>query len=117
MNTFRAAVVQFEHAAGDKEANFRKIEKFAGQAAGQGVKLIAFPECCITGYWFLTKLTREELVGLAERVPMGASTRRIAELAKQHRMTIGAGLVEIEGEKLFNTYVVATAAGEIHRHR
>jgi len=25
--------------------------------------------------------------------------------------------VEIEGEKLFNTYVVATAAGEIHRHR
>src|SRR6476661_8433678 len=104
MNTFRAAVVQFEHAAGDKEANFRKIEKFAEPAAGQGVKLIAFPECCITGYWFLTRRSREELVALAERVPTGTSSRRLAELAKRHAMTIGAGLVEIEGGKLFNTY-------------
>ena len=117
MDTYRAAVVQFEHAAGDKEANFAKIEKFAAQAAGQGVKLLAFPECCITGYWFLSKRTREELIGLAERVPTGASTRRLVELAGRHRMTIGAGLVEIEGEKLFNTYVVATAEGAVHRHR
>lgn len=110
-------MVQFEHEAGDKEANFRKIEEFAGRAAGQGVKLIAFPECCITGYWFLTKRTREELAALAERVPTGPSTRRMVDLAKKHRMTIGAGLVEVEGEKLFNTYVVAMGDGQVRRHR
>src|SRR5438309_1881087 len=104
MHTLRAGAVQFEHAAADKAANFAKIEAFAAAAAGRGVRLLACPECCITGYWFLTKRSRAELVALAEPVPDGPSTQRLLALARRHDMTLGAGLVEIDGERMYNTY-------------
>ena len=51
MQNIRVASVQFEHAAGDKAANFEKIRYFVAEAARQGASIVAFPECCITGYW------------------------------------------------------------------
>lgn len=118
MKNLRVASVQFEHAAGDKKANLSKIEHFVKQAAGQGVKLIVFPECCITGYLFLRKLNHEKLLALAEPVFDGPSSQALMALAKEHDMTIGAGLVEVtEDGKMFNTYVVAMPNGEFQRHR
>jgi predicted amidohydrolase len=117
MSTIRAAVVQFEHAAGDKSANFAKIEAFARRAADEGVQILVFPECCITGYWYLRNLTREGLARVAEAVPGGESARRLAGLARETGMTIGAGLVEADGERFYNTYVVAMPSGEVRRHR
>ena len=117
MSTIRAAAVQFEHAAGDKRRNFEKIEAFARQAADRGVQLLAFPECCITGYWFLRNLSRPALLDLSEPVPDGPSTQRLCALARGLNMTIGAGLVEREGERMYNTYAVALPDGQVHRHR
>lgn len=118
MRDIRVAAVQFEHAPRDKQANFAKIAAFAAQAAAEGVEIIAFPEGCITGYWFLRKCTREELLALAEPVPDGPSTQQLLALAGQHGMTIGAGLVEIAPEGvLHNTYVVAMPDGGWQRHR
>lgn len=117
MQTLRAGVVQFEHVAGLKDSNFAKIERFARHAADERVRLLAFPECCITGYWFLRNLTRAQLFGLAEPVPDGPSTRRLLTLAREFGMTIGAGLIECDGERLFNTYVVAMPDGTMRRHR
>ena len=118
MKTIRVASVQFEHTAGDKKANLSQIADFVKQAAGQGVELIVFPECCITGYLFLRKLNREQLLALAEPVFDGPSSQALMALAKEYDMTIGAGLVEIaEDEKMYNTYVVAMPNGEFQRHR
>jgi predicted amidohydrolase len=118
MRNVRVAAVQFEHAAGDKSANFAKIEAFAAQAAQQKVEIVAFPECCITGYWFLTKLARRPLWDLAEEVPAGPSTQRLLAMARRHGMTIGAGLVErTDDGRMFNTYVVAMPDGQWRRHR
>jgi N-carbamoylputrescine amidase len=114
----RVASVQMESLPGDKEANFQKIERFAEQAATHGAQLVLFPECCITGYWFIRKLTVERLAALAEPVPDGPSTQRIIELARRHNITVGAGLVEAGGNDVFhNTYVVALPDGSWHRHR
>lgn len=113
----RAATVQFEHAAGDKRANFAKIELFARQAEEQGVELLAFPECCITGYWFLRRLSRSQLLDLAEPVPGGESTQRLLALAREHNMIIGAGLIERDGQAMHNTYVVALPDGTHYGHR
>jgi predicted amidohydrolase len=114
----RVASVQFEHAAGDKGANFNKIRSFVEKAAHQRVEMIAFPECCITGYWHLRRLSREELTDLAEPVFDGPSSQTLVSLAKEYKMTIGAGLVEIaEDGTLYNTYVVAMPNGECQRHR
>lgn len=117
-STLRVASVQFESSPGDKNANFRKIETFVEQAAGQGVQLIVFPECCITGYWFIRNLPVEQLAALAESIPDGPSTRRMIDLARQHRITLGAGLVEAAGRGVFhNSYLVALPDGTIHCHR
>src|SRR5580765_5426587 len=99
--SLRVAAVQFESLAGDKDANFRKIETFVEQAAAQGVRLIVFPECCITGYWFIRNLSVEQLAALAEPIPDGPSTRRLADLARKHGITVGAGLVEAAGDSVF----------------
>jgi predicted amidohydrolase len=106
-----------EHAAGDKPANFAKIEQFARDAAAQRVEILIFPEGCITGYWFLRKQTKQQLEQLAERIPEGPSTQRLLNLSKQHAMTIGAGLIEIDDAGMYNTYVVAMPNGEHRKHR
>jgi predicted amidohydrolase len=118
MRNIRVASVQFEHVAGDKQANLTKIENFVKKAAEQGVELITFPECCITGYLFLRKLTAEQLQALAEPVFDGPSSQALMALARQHNMTIGAGLVEAADDgKMYNTYVVAMPDGQFQRHR
>jgi len=118
MKNIRVAAVQYEHTSGDKQANFKKIRMFVEQAAKLDVELIVFPECCITGYWFLRKLSREELTALAEPVFDGQSSRELRSLAQTCHMTIGAGLVEIASDgRMYNTYVVAMPDGTMHRHR
>lgn len=114
----RVASVQMESLPGDKEANFAKVERYVAEAAAQGVRLVVFPECCLTGYWFIRNLTDAQLAALAEPVPDGPSVRRLAVLAKRHRISVGAGLVEAGSDgAYYNTYVVALPDGTLHRHR
>lgn len=118
MNNIRVAAVQLEHAPGNKRANLDKIVDFVEQAEHQGVEIVTFPECCITGYWFLRHLSREELTDLAEPVFDGPSSQALLSMAREYRMTIGAGLVEMgEDHRIYNTYVVAMPNGECRRHR
>ena len=117
MRNLRVASVQFQHANNDKEANFIKLERFVQQAAQQNVELIVFPECCLTGYWFLRNLTKHQLESISEPIP-GPSTQRLLALSKQHNVTIGAGLVERDEQGLmYNSYIVAMPTGESRRHR
>jgi predicted amidohydrolase len=118
MRNVRAAAVQFEHAAGDKDRNLAKIREFVARAALAGAEIVAFPDCCITGYWFLRHLTREQLLALAEPAVDGPSSQVLRDLARRHKMTVGAGLVEgTEDGRLFNTYLVALPDGRMQRHR
>jgi predicted amidohydrolase len=117
-SSLKAAAVQFESAPGDKEKNFDTIERFVAEAATRQVQLVVFPECCVTGYWFIRNLSPSQLAALAEPVPSGPSTKRLQALAEHHQITIGAGLVEAAGDGVFhNTYVVALPDGRVHRHR
>jgi predicted amidohydrolase len=114
----RVASVQMESAAGDKAANFATLERFVKKAAAKKVKLIVFPECCLTGYWFIRNLTPPQLAALAEPFPKGPSTQRLIKLARKYRMAIGAGLVESGKRNVFyNSYIVALPDGTVHRHR
>ena len=118
MRSIRVAAVQMEHAPGNKDANLEKIRAFVDLATHRGVEMIAFPECCVTGYWHLRHLTRPQMEALAEPVLEGPSSLQLRALARQHHITIGAGLIEITDEgHLHNTYVVAMPNGRCHRHR
>jgi predicted amidohydrolase len=116
--TIRLGSVQMEHGAGDKRANLTRIEELAATAAAGGVQVLAFPECCITGYWFLRNLSKQALTSLAESVPQGPSSRRLLDLAAHHDMTIGAGLLEVADDgRLYNSYLVALPEGSFRVHR
>jgi predicted amidohydrolase len=117
-STLRAAAVQFQHLPGDKGENLSIMEGFITSAAQQGVELIAFSECCISGYWHLRHLSRDELWELSEPAFDGPSAERLMALAHEHRLSIGAGLVERDDDgRMYNTYIVAMPNGRFARHR
>jgi predicted amidohydrolase len=118
MRDIRVASVQFQHANGNKRANLNRIAEYVKEAAEQDVEIIIFPECCISGYWFLRHMERDELAALAEEVPDGPSSQRLLNLAQSYNMTIGAGLVERDADgTLYNSYVVAMPDGKTACHR
>lgn len=94
------------------------MERFIAAAASENAQLVVFPECCVTGYWFLRKLSAAELMELAEPVPSGPTTEWLCEQADRHGMMIGAGLIErADDERLYNSYLVALPGGIWHCHR
>lgn len=101
----KLAVAQFQPQDGDKAYNLSVIERLTGEAKQQGAEAISFHEMCMTAYTFTQDLSREEMLALAEEVPNGPSVQRLMELSRSYDMPILAGLVEREGEKLYNTYV------------
>jgi predicted amidohydrolase len=113
----RAASVQMESLPGNKESNFAVMDSFAAQAARAGAELVVFPECCVSGYWFIRNLTPEALASLAEPIP-GPGTERLCAMAKNYGISIGAGWIESGEDGVFhNSYVVALPDGTYHRHR
>jgi len=117
-NNICVAAIQFEHADGDKNTNFAKVELFSKTAAEENVDIAVFPECCLTGYWFLRHLDRTGLKELAEPVPGGPMSERLKALSIDTGITLGAGLVEEDEEgALFNTYLVSMPDGNQIKHR
>jgi len=118
MRNIRVAAVQFQHAPGDKAYNLGRVRHYVEEAARAGVEIICFPEMCLTGYWHVRKLSRDEVEALAEPVPDGPSSQALLGLAREHRMTIGAGLIERATDgRLYNGYVVAMPDGTWACHR
>ena len=113
----RAGAVQFTHRPSDKAYNLTRIRELTELAAGTGVQLLAFPEMCITGYWHVIPMGRSEIAALAEPVPDGPSTQALLALAKQHDIVIGAGLIESDGDRFHNSYVVVEPDGRHVVHR
>lgn len=116
--TLRAASVQFQHRANDKDYNLNVIENFISRAADAGVQILAFPEMCITGYWHVRHLPDSDIAALAEPIATGPSLARIRPWAQRHNMAIGVGLIE-QGEdgRYYNAYAVCLPDGQTHVHR
>ncbi|MEZ5042967.1 MAG: nitrilase family protein [Saprospiraceae bacterium] len=117
MRTLNIAVAQFEPKDGDKAYNLSVIAQLAQQAKAKGAQVISFHEMCITAYTFFKDLHREEVVQLAEQVPNGPSVQTLIDIAAKQDMHILAGLVEIEADQLYNTYVCVNKNGLVAKFR
>ena len=117
MRQIKVGAVQFEARDADKSYNLGVIERLAKKAKEQGAELVSFHECSISGYTFLENLNREELCELAEPVPGGPSTEALIAIARSAGLSVGAGLLERDGDKLYNCYIVVDAGGFIASHR
>lgn len=113
----KVAAVQMDVKITEKERNLAKVIENFTAAARAGAKIAIFPECALTGYCF-TSL--EEAGRVAESVP-GPSTEKIAAAAKELGATVVVGLLEREGDRIFNAAVVVGPQGihgsyrKIHR--
>ncbi|MEX0704744.1 MAG: nitrilase family protein [Planctomycetales bacterium] len=117
MREIRIAAAQFEHRNADKAYNLSRIRELSRQAVAEGAEVVSFHECSISGYTFAQRLSRDELVDVAETIPDGPSVRELIAISREVGVPVLAGLFERDGERLFNTYVCATADGIVARHR
>ena len=73
----KVATVQFQHVAGDITANLAVVKNYVLKAATKNVELVIFPECCLSGYWHLRNLTREQLGKLVKTFPLDLPVRKL----------------------------------------
>lgn len=118
MENLRIATAQFEHRSGDKAYNLGVIDRLAEKAAREGADAVAFHECSVTGYTFARRLSREQLLAVAEPVPEGESVRELIRIARRHGIAVLAGLFERTDEGgLYKAYVCVDGDGLKARYR
>jgi len=118
MEKLKASSVQFEHKSGDKDYNLSVIDHFSKQAAEEGSRIIAFHECCITGYTFTQNLSKQDMLELAEYLPESNSIKELTNISRKHDVVILAGLFEKDQDnRLYNTYVCVNSSGLVAKHR
>lgn len=117
MRDVHVAAAQFENLNGDKERNLQTIERLARRAVRAGAEAVSFHEGCIPAYTFIRNLDRDEVLALSEPVPDGPSTQALIEIARDLDTVLLAGLIERDGDALYNAYVCVNGDGLIANHR
>jgi predicted amidohydrolase len=118
MEKIKISVAQFEDKSGDKAYNLSVIDSLSQKAALQGSQAIAFHECSITGYYFARRLSKEQMLELAEYIPEGDSIKKLVAIAARYGISVLAGLFEKDSEdKLYKTYVCVDKTGLVAKFR
>ena len=107
----RVGFVQNNPVFANIQENLSRVEKLL---AGQSADLFVLPELFATGYQFKDQ---EESRSLAELVPRGVTTSKLTAIAKKTNTFIIAGLVETEGDQVYNSAVVTGPEGYIGKYR
>lgn len=82
-------------------------------ARAKGADLALLPECAITGY--LSEARDFDLSAFAEPLE-GPTAQALAALAKKHGLALAGPLIERDGARLFNAFVVFDAQGRRVAH-
>jgi predicted amidohydrolase len=96
---------------GQPEQVLRAIDGWCARAAAEQAQLVLFPELVVHGH------CTPNTWALAEPVPGGPSTARLADIAARHRLVLCAGLSEKEADIVYNTQVLVGPAGYLGKQR
>lgn len=107
------AVAQMDPQLGQVKDNLTTLTGMAETAFREGARLVVFPECALSGYGFASL---EEARRVAEPVP-GPSTGALGALCAAHQGYLVYGLLERDGDAVYNTAVLLGPAGLIGRYR
>jgi nitrilase len=131
--SLKVACVQAEPVVLDREATIDKLAALTTQAAGEGARLVAFPEAFIPAYPFsvwaralagwVAPGAKEAFALLAREsleIP-GPAADRLGDIAREHAVWLVTGVTEIDPERpstLFNTLLYHSPEGTLaERHR
>jgi predicted amidohydrolase len=107
----RVGFYQYDPQFGEVAKN---LDAVAARLEQVEADLMVLPELFASGYQFVSQSETERL---AEPVPDGPTTKRLAEVAKQRRMHIVAGLPERAGSRCYNSAVVVGPTGFLGCYR
>lgn len=109
----RVAGVQMDVTLGQPETNLNAMLAKLKETAAAGAKLSVFPECALTGYCFDSVA---EALPFAEVLP-GNATERFTNACKELDVFAVFGLLEKEGDRLFNATALVGPNGLIGSYR
>ena len=109
----RVAVAQIEPRLMEKERNLAACLARLEEAAAAGASLLVLPECAIPGYMFSSAA---EALPYAEEIP-GPSTEAFEDACGRLDAHVVCGLLEREGEHLYNSAVLVGPDGLVGSYR
>ncbi|MFO0911702.1 MAG: carbon-nitrogen hydrolase family protein [Pirellulales bacterium] len=111
--TTKIAAVQTDLKFAQPDANRQMMGQKLELAAAAGARVVAFPECSVTGYCFDS---RDEAVRVAETLP-GPSTEYFSALCRQTGAYVVFGTLERAGDDLYNACALVGPEGYIGTYR
>lgn len=109
----KIAGVQMDVALGDPQTNLSRLESSLEETARQGARITVFPECVVTGYCFESL---QEARPFAEPIP-GPSVDRMAAKCRELDVFTIFGMLEAEGDDMFNACVLVGPDGLVGSYR
>ena len=107
MKQFKLALIQMKVEGGNRTANLMRAEKMISEAADNSAKVVLLPEALNLGWTHPSALLE------AEKVPEGKTSKFLIRQAKKKGLYICCGLIEKDGEKVYNSAVIINSDGEI----
>jgi len=109
----KIAAVQMDVTIGEVDRNLSAIEDRFREAVSQGAKLVVFPECAVTGYCFESL---DEALPFAQPIP-GSVTERLSAVSAELNAYAVFGMLERDGDRVFNAAVLTGPGGVIGGYR
>jgi predicted amidohydrolase len=109
----QVAVAQMQPRLGENERNLDAGLARLEEAVAAGAELLVLPECAIPGYMFGSL---EEAMPFAEEIP-GPTTEALEEACRRVGAHVVCGLLEREGDVLYNAAVLVGPEGLIGSYR
>jgi len=110
----RIAGIVLKWIRADREANFSRFEPLVRTAAAGGAQIVCTTESFLDGYAIDDKdIPLKEFRKLGEPIPGGDYYKRLCELADELDIYLIAGLLERDGDRLYNTAIVLDPQGEL----
>ncbi len=104
---FNLALTQMKVVGGDRKTNLKHAGEVIQEASDQGAHFILLPEAMYLGW------TDPSALFEAEPVPGGKTARFLSEMAKKHNLFICSGLIEREGNVVYNSAVIINPQGKV----
>jgi predicted amidohydrolase len=111
--TFKIAGIQMLPRLTENEFNLDQILNYLELAAKEGAELAIFPECALCGYCFESL---QEALPYAEPIP-GPATLKVASFCNRLNVHAVFGLLEREGNDIFNAAVLIGPQGIVGKYR
>ena len=107
------ACAQIDCVLGQPQTNLNRIVESIRVAAKRDAKLVAFPECALTGYAFESL---EEAAPFAEDLH-GPSAQAIADVCRETGVYAAVGFIETDGANFYNAVMLVGPEGVAGNYR